>query len=106
MTKFLVTKSVDGSFNIGINYHEPDLEENEEITGVEAATFPDDPGNDLELGTPEITPNKDGIYVQISAGREGGKYLVLFKWTTSGGKTFNNPRFDAIRVHVIPKPAP
>lgn len=105
MTKFLITKSVDGSFNIGINYYEPDLEENEEITAVEAATFPDDPGNDLDLGAPEITPDKNGVYVLIKAGREGGKYLVLFKVTTSTGKVFNNPRFDGIMVHVIPKPA-
>ena len=98
MPKFKVSKSKDEQFNIGLNYQSPDLDTAETITNVTASVAP----AGLTLGTPGITTDDRGVYVKVSSGSEGKIYMVLFKVTTSSGKVFNNPDYDAITVKIIP----
>lgn len=98
MDKPIVSKSKNCKYNIELDYQSPDLESGETISSVDVAAYP----SGLSLGTPGITSDQKGVLVEISGGLAGKIYMVLFEVTTSSGKIFNDPDYDAVLVKIKP----
>jgi len=97
----VVQKAVSEVFPVGLIYTEPDLDESETI---ESATVTVLPATGLTIGAVTVSTTinpSDTISAFVSGGAVGIEYTILFKVLTSGGKTFNNPNRDAVKVSVI-----
>ena len=92
----VVEKAVSETFPIGLTYISPDLATGETILGTTTVAVTP---TGLTLGAVTVTSPEVSAF--ISGGTAGVEYVVLFKTVTSGGKTFNNPNKDALRVRVI-----
>lgn len=96
-----VEKAVAETFSIGLIYIDPDLKTGETITATPTVAVTP---SGLTLSAVTISTTtiaSDTVSTVISGGTAGIEYMVLFKVTTSGGNTYNNPNKDALRVRVI-----
>lgn len=95
-----IEKAVAETFSIGLIYVSPDLATGETITASTVAVTPVGPTlSAVTISTTNVA--SDTVSAFISAGTAGVEYTVLFKVTTSGGNTYNNPNKDALLVRII-----
>jgi len=98
----IIEKGINGKFPIGLRYSAPDVETGEKINDVTCTITPSGDADDLvTFGSVVIDAGGKEFKWVVEKGRDGIDYNVFFKVTTDGGKIFDHPVRESIRVSIV-----